>query len=129
MPLVPKELTPARLGCPGSVSPGGRSDRDARGDAVESEFRVHRAEVGVRGQRAGQANKDGEIEVFDNGKPAAGVNGLRFVTNEDQVNKAYFDSFAGGATEEFAPRNDSYIWYDDVKVSTDPADICELNGC
>lgn len=77
----------------------------------------------------GKANHDGEIEVFYNGKPAAEVNGLRFVENEDQVDKAYFDSFAGGATEEFAPKNDSYIWYDDVKVSTDPADICELNGC
>ncbi|RLL66854.1 polysaccharide lyase [Streptomyces sp. Z26] len=75
----------------------------------------------------GQANPDGEIEVFYNGESAAKVDGLRFVSNDDQVDKAYFDSFAGGATTEFAPRNDSYIWYDDVKVSTDPADICELS--
>ncbi|GAB3439274.1 hypothetical protein GCM10027570_03370 [Streptomonospora sediminis] len=74
----------------------------------------------------GRANPDGEIEVFYNGRSAAEVTGLRFVTNGDQVDTAYFDSFAGGATAEFAPRNDSYIWYDDIKVSTDPADICEL---
>jgi hypothetical protein len=53
------------------------------------------------------------------------------VRNGDLVDKAYFSSFAGGATASFAPRNDSYIYYDDIKVSTDRADICELNpgGC
>lgn len=77
----------------------------------------------------GQANPDGEIEVFYNGEPAGEVTGLRFVTNDDQVDRAYFNSFAGGGDSRFAPRNDSYIWYDDIKVSTDPSDICELDGC
>ncbi|MFD6096041.1 polysaccharide lyase [Nocardiopsis flavescens] len=85
--------------------------------------------VKVNTVTGGQANHDGEIEVFYNGEPAGEVTGLRFVTNADQVDRAYFNSFAGGATTEFAPRNDSYIWYDDIKVSTDPADICELDGC
>ncbi|AXK31875.1 hypothetical protein DVA86_03640 [Streptomyces armeniacus] len=85
--------------------------------------------VKVNTVTGGQANRDGEIEVFYNGESAAKVTGLRFVTNDDQVDKAYFDSFAGGATEDFAPEHDSYIWYDDIKVSTDPADICELDGC
>lgn len=77
----------------------------------------------------GTANPDGEIEVFYNGASAAKVTGLRFVTNTDQVDKAYFSSFAGGATTDFAPANDSYIWYDDLKVSTSRNDICELSGC
>ncbi|MFC3801542.1 polysaccharide lyase [Cohnella sp. GCM10012308] len=79
----------------------------------------------------GQANPDGEIEIWYNGQSAAKITGLRFVTNADKVDKAYFSSFAGGATASFAPANDSYIWYDDVKVSTNSADICELNkgGC
>ncbi|MFF1920608.1 polysaccharide lyase [Streptomyces sp. NPDC058221] len=77
----------------------------------------------------GQANPDGEIEVFYNGESAAKKTGLRFVTNDDQVDKAYFSSFAGGGTPEFAPANDGYIWYDDIKVSTDRADICELSSC
>lgn len=76
----------------------------------------------------GHASHDGEIEVFYNGQPAAEVTGLRFVTNDDQVDKAYFDSFAGGATTEFAPQIDSDVWYDDIKVSTDRADITELSG-
>ncbi|MFE4634477.1 polysaccharide lyase [Streptomyces sp. NPDC056773] len=84
--------------------------------------------VKVNTVTAGQANPDGEIEVFYNGKPAAKVTGLRFVTNDDQVDRAYFSSFAGGATWEFAPQNDSYIWYDDITISTDRARIPELRG-
>jgi hypothetical protein len=75
---------------------------------------------------AGVANPDGEIEVWFNGKSAALVTGLRFVRNNDLVDKAYFSSFFGGATQTFAPKNDSYIWYDDLKVSTNRSDICEL---
>jgi hypothetical protein len=79
----------------------------------------------------GNANPDGEIQVWYNGAPAATVSGLRFVRNGDLVDRAYFSSFFGGATTEFAPANDSWIWYDDLKVSTNRADICELNpgGC
>ncbi|WP_372440466.1 polysaccharide lyase [Prauserella cavernicola] len=76
----------------------------------------------------GEANRDGEIEVFYNGESAATVSGLRFVTNDDLVDAAYLDSFAGGATPDFAPRHDSYINYDDLRVSTDRADIPELDG-
>ncbi|MET0401878.1 MAG: polysaccharide lyase [Cystobacter sp.] len=75
-----------------------------------------------------KANADGEIEIFYNGVSAAKITGLRFVTNTDVVDKAYFSSFFGGATTEFAPTINSYIWYDDLKVSTDPSDICELTG-
>ncbi|MEU4142829.1 polysaccharide lyase [Streptomyces parvulus] len=85
--------------------------------------------VKVNTVSGGSANPDGEIEVFYNGTSAAKVTGLRFVTNTDQVDNAYFSSFAGGATTEFAPANDSHIWYDDLKVSANRADICELNGC
>ncbi|AXK36814.1 hypothetical protein DVA86_33995 [Streptomyces armeniacus] len=77
----------------------------------------------------GQANPDGELEIFYNGESAAEKTGLRFVTNDDQIDKAHFSSFAGGGTPEFAPADDGYIWYDDVKVSTDRADICELSSC
>lgn len=79
----------------------------------------------------GQANPDGEIEIWYNGQSAATITGLRFVRNSDLIDKAYFSSFFGGATVEFAPANDSYIWYDNIKVSTNREDICELDagGC
>ncbi|MCC3374785.1 carbohydrate-binding protein [Cohnella sp. REN36] len=79
----------------------------------------------------GNANPDGEIQIWYNGTSAASITGLRFVRNGDLVDRAYFSSFFGGATDSFAPANDSYIWYDDLKVSTNRADICELSpgGC
>ena len=87
--------------------------------------------VKVNSVSGGTANADGEIDVWFNGTPAASIRNLRFVTNADQVDKAYFSSFAGGGTLEFAPTNDSWIWYDDLKVSTVRSDICELaaGGC
>lgn len=79
----------------------------------------------------GQANADGEIEIWYNGQAAAKVSGLRFVSNTDKVDKAYFASFYGGGTADYAPSRDSYIWYDDIKVSSLRSDICELDqeGC
>ncbi|MFD0671059.1 carbohydrate-binding protein [Cohnella sp. GCM10027633] len=79
----------------------------------------------------GNANPDGEIEIYYNGASAAKITGLRLVRNGDLVDKAYFSSFFGGAEAAFAPANDSYIWYDDLKVSTNRAEICELSagGC
>ncbi|WP_433017572.1 polysaccharide lyase [Kribbella sp. CA-294648] len=77
----------------------------------------------------GTANPDGQIQVWFNGVSAANISGLRFVRNGDLVDRAYFSSFAGGATTDFAPANDSWIWYDDLKVSTRRSDICELSSC
>ncbi|MEV2277421.1 polysaccharide lyase [Nocardiopsis sp. NPDC049922] len=77
----------------------------------------------------GRANPDGEIEVLYNGAPAAEVTGLRLVSNDDLVDKAYFSSFFGGSTEGFAPADDSHIWYDDLRVSALPGDLCEIGGC
>ncbi|WP_262391327.1 polysaccharide lyase [Nocardiopsis sp. CNR-923] len=77
----------------------------------------------------GRANPDGEIEVHYNGAPAAEVTGLRLVSNDDLVDKAYFSSFFGGSTEGFAPANDSHVWYDDLKVSVLPGRVCGFGGC
>ncbi|WP_369819677.1 polysaccharide lyase [Actinoplanes sp. TFC3] len=66
----------------------------------------------------GNANADGELQVWFNGQLAASATGLRFVRNGDLVDKAYFSSFAGGATAEFAPKNDSFLYVDDITVST-----------
>ncbi len=78
---------------------------------------------------AGRADPNGEIEVFYNGESAALVTGLRFVDNDDLVDKAYFSTFFGGSTEGFAPTHDSYVWYDDLEVSTSRFDVCGAVGC
>lgn len=68
----------------------------------------------------GNANPDGEIQAWYSGTSAGTVKGLRFVRNSDLVDRAYFSSFFGGSTTDFAPANDSSIWHDDVQVSTAP---------
>ncbi|GAA0804897.1 polysaccharide lyase [Spirilliplanes yamanashiensis] len=84
--------------------------------------------VKVNTVTGGEANPDGEIEAWYNGRRVVSVTGLRFVRNADLVDRAYFSSFHGGAEAGFAPQNDSYIWYDDFTASTSRADICELSG-
>lgn len=74
----------------------------------------------------GHANPDGEIEIWYNGQAGAKITGLRFVSNSDKVDKAYFATFYGGGTPDYAPTHDSYIWYDDVKASPYRSDMCEL---
>jgi hypothetical protein len=66
----------------------------------------------------GTANPDGAIEVWVDGARTAHLTGLRFVSNGDRVDSAYFSSFAGGGDTTFAPRADSHILYDDLEVST-----------
>ncbi|WP_159945700.1 MULTISPECIES: polysaccharide lyase [unclassified Nocardiopsis] len=75
----------------------------------------------------GRANPDGEIEVFYNGSPAALVTGLRMVTNDDLVDKAYLSTFFGGSTERYAPVRDSYVWYDDLAAFSPDTDSDEVD--
>ena len=75
-------------------------------------------QVKVNTLSAGTANADGELRVWVDGVEAATVTGLRFVSNGDLVDRAYFSSFAGGADTTFAPKNDGYIHYDDLEVAT-----------
>lgn len=66
---------------------------------------------------------DGEVELWLDGKPAAYVDGLRFVTNGDQVDAFYFSTFHGGSHIGWSPGADVHAWFDDLVISTDPADI------
>ncbi len=68
-------------------------------------------------------NHDGEVEVWVNEQPALLVTGLQFVSNGDQVDNLYFSTFHGGSNVNWAPTVDSYIWFDEIKISTNPADV------
>lgn len=76
--------------------------------------------VRVNTVSGGNANYDGEVEVWFNGQNAGRRTGLQFVRNGDLVNQVYFSSFYGGATADFAPANNSYAWYDDLRAATFP---------
>jgi hypothetical protein len=68
-------------------------------------------------------NHDGEVQVWVNEQPALLVTGLQFVSNGDQVDNLYFSTFHGGSTAAWSPTVDSYTWFDDIKISTNPADV------
>jgi len=68
-------------------------------------------------------NHDGEVEVWVNDQPALLRTGLQFVSNGDKVNSFYFSTFHGGSSAGWSPTVDSYIWFDDIKISTDVNDI------
>jgi hypothetical protein len=69
------------------------------------------------------SNHDGEVELWINERPALLVTGIEFVTNGDKVDNLYFSTFHGGNNAGWAPTVDSYAWFDEIKISTNPADI------
>jgi hypothetical protein len=69
------------------------------------------------------SNHDGEVELWINEQPALLVTGIEFVTNGDKVDNLYFSTFHGGNDAAWAPISDSYTWFDEIKISTNPADI------
>ncbi|WP_162144155.1 T9SS type A sorting domain-containing protein [Sporocytophaga myxococcoides] len=80
-------------------------------------------------------NKDGEVEMWINDQHAQirlysgalvdKLSRIQFVTNGDKVDALYFSTFHGGSTADWAPLVDSYIWFDDIVISTRLADVVE----
>lgn len=71
----------------------------------------------------GQANQDGEVQIWYNGQEVLHLKGLRLVKNSDKIDNFYFSTFHGGNTPEWAPENTSWIWYDDLIISTKKEDV------
>lgn len=71
----------------------------------------------VNSVRAGEAVPDGEVQVWYNGREVLHLTGLRLVANDQQVDNFYFSTFHGGNTAEWAPRVDSWIWYDELNIA------------
>lgn len=73
-------------------------------------------------------NFDGEVQLWINQQPALSVSGKRFVNNGDQVDALYFSTFHGGSDATWAPTVDCYIWFDDLMITSNPADIFTTLG-
>jgi hypothetical protein len=71
----------------------------------------------------GKANPDGEVQVWYNGEEVLHKKGIRFVSNLDGVDNFYFSTFHGGNSAEWAPRETCWIWYDEIKVSRNQAEV------
>lgn len=66
---------------------------------------------------------DGEVEIWVNGKHVLLLEGLRFTSNGDMVDKLYISTFHGGDTSEWAPTNNCYTWLDDIRIGTTFDDV------
>ncbi|MFN3405021.1 MAG: T9SS type A sorting domain-containing protein [Cytophagaceae bacterium] len=75
----------------------------------------------------GSAN-NGEVELWINQQQALVVTGLKFVTNGGLVDNLYFSTFHGGSTAAWAPIENCYIWFDDIIITTNPADIFTITA-
>ncbi len=68
-------------------------------------------------------NYDGEVQVWINGKEALLKTGIRLVNDGSLVDNFYFSTFHGGSGSDWAPSVDCHIWFDDLVISTQEADI------
>lgn len=73
-------------------------------------------------------NSDGEIDLWINGEPVLSLTGLRFVNNGDKIDNLYFSTFHGGSGIDWAPGNDSYIWFDDIIIAESKSDIFTITS-
>lgn len=63
---------------------------------------------------------NGEVQIWVNGVEALNLDGLRFVTGGRKIDTFYVSTFHGGNTPGWGPLNDSYLWIDDIKISSRP---------
>ena len=61
-------------------------------------------------------NNDGEVQIWINGEEALFCSGLRFVNDGSMVDTFYFSTFHGGGDSSWAPSEDCYIWFDDIRI-------------
>ena len=71
---------------------------------------------------------DGEVELWVNGYQVLSISGYRFTANGDKVDNLYFSTFHGGASTAWAPTETCYTWFDDIRISSNAADV-SMQSC
>lgn len=66
---------------------------------------------------------DGLVQVWVDGTQVIDLDGLRFRTDDHLIDNVYFTTYFGGSDPGWYPSVDSYAWFDDLVVSTNPADV------
>ena len=61
---------------------------------------------------------DGEIQVWVNGAEALSLTGFRLVNDGSLIDTFYVSTFHGGNSPAWGPLHDSYLWIDDIRIST-----------
>ncbi len=75
----------------------------------------------VKANDGSQSN--GEIDVWMDGEQVLDMDGLRFMTNNQGIDTAYFSTFHGGNGSDWWPDNNVSASFDDFVVSTNAADV------
>jgi len=94
------------------------------GEELELNSRIARKEWNqlvqhIRINQPGQSN--GILEVWLNGKKVLSRNNIRFHKGEHgKIDSFYFSTFHGGNDPSWAPKQDSYILFDNVVIDTIP---------
>lgn len=68
-------------------------------------------------------SKDGEVEAWVNGVHVLHVTDRQFTSNGDLAREFCLSTFHGGNDATWAPTETCYIWYDDMKISTNFDDV------
>jgi len=68
-------------------------------------------------------NFDGEVQCWLDGREVLALDSIRFVNNGDKIDNLFFSTFHGGGSNEYAPIEDCYIWFDDIIISNRLDDI------
>lgn len=85
----------------------------------------HHIEERVRINSSGDAY-DGEVQAWVDSKEALSLNGLRFTSNGDKVDKLYFSTFHGGSDTAWVPTETCHIWFDDIRIGTTPEETSHV---
>lgn len=69
------------------------------------------------------ANADGILQVWANGVLVLDRQDIRLRTNDALVDNFYISTFHGGGDATWAPTEDCYIWFDDIRIGTTYDDV------
>ncbi|MEM8832824.1 MAG: polysaccharide lyase, partial [Cyanobacteria bacterium P01_G01_bin.19] len=66
---------------------------------------------------------NGEIDAWMDGEQVLDMDNLKFMTNGDGIDTAYFSTFHGGYGSDWWPEKNDHAYFDDFVVSTNAADV------
>ncbi len=65
-----------------------------------------------------ETSDDGVVQVWVDGELMVDKDDITYVTDDQLIDTFYFSTFHGGNSASWAPENDSYAYFDDLKIST-----------
>lgn len=105
------------------IYPDGRTVVAERGKWIHLTQRIKMNTVTIDANGNAVANPDGIIQVWANGELVLNRTDIRLRTNDDLIDNFYISTFHGGGDETWAPTEDCYIWFDDIRIGSSYDDV------